>query len=94
MTQMMLFDPCSLAPSTPVAVNPAAVTASTVTASPVVSRSRTAPSAAASNTPRGSRNHAEADDGIHRMGDLARLVLLRYQLVAQRRQEMAARRGN
>ena len=93
MTQMMLFDPCSLAPSTPVAVNSAAVAASPVAASPVVSRSRSTKSTAVGRTPRENRNHADAEDGIHHMGDLARLVLLRYQLVAQRRQEMAARRG-
>lgn len=33
----------------------------------------------------------ETDDGIHRMGDLARLVVLRYQLVAKRREAMASR---
>ena len=30
--------------------------------------------------------------GMHRMGDLARLVLMRYDLVAQRRAELAAKR--
>lgn len=35
----------------------------------------------------------EHDSGMHHMGDLARLVLLRYDLVARRRAMMAARRA-
>ena len=31
--------------------------------------------------------------GMHRMGDLARLVLMRHDMVAQRRAELAAKRG-
>jgi hypothetical protein len=34
----------------------------------------------------------EHDSGMHHMGDLARLVLLRYDLVAKRRAMMAARK--
>jgi hypothetical protein len=34
----------------------------------------------------------EYDGGVHHMGDLARLVLLRYELVAKRRAMMAANR--
>jgi hypothetical protein len=32
----------------------------------------------------------QSDEGLHTMGDLARLVLLRYQLVAKRREALAA----
>ncbi len=35
----------------------------------------------------------EHDSGMHHMGDLARLVLLRYDLVAKRRATMAARKA-
>jgi hypothetical protein len=35
----------------------------------------------------------EIESGLHHMGDLARLVLLRYDLVAKRRAEIAARRA-
>ncbi|MFK8114180.1 MAG: hypothetical protein AB8B91_18405 [Rubripirellula sp.] len=35
----------------------------------------------------------EHESGLHHMGDLARLVLLRYDLVAKRRAEMAARKA-
>ena len=35
----------------------------------------------------------EHDSGLHHMGDLARLVLLRYELVAKRRARMAARKA-
>lgn len=34
------------------------------------------------------------EDGVQHMGDLARLVLLRYDVVAKRRAVMAARRAN
>ncbi|MAI34554.1 MAG: hypothetical protein CMM07_23165 [Rhodopirellula sp.] len=34
----------------------------------------------------------DRDGGVHHMGDLARLVLLRYDVVAKRRAVMAARR--
>jgi hypothetical protein len=36
----------------------------------------------------------ERDSGLHHMGDLARLVLLRYELVAKRRALLAARRAS
>ena len=35
----------------------------------------------------------EYQQGMHRMGDLARLVLMRYDLVAQRRAELAEKRA-
>ena len=35
----------------------------------------------------------QTDSGLHHMGDLARLVLLRYDLMAKRRAERAARRS-
>jgi hypothetical protein len=38
------------------------------------------------------RTDIEPDSGLHHMGDLARLVLLRYDLVAKRRARNAARR--
>ncbi len=44
----------------------------------------------------GEENLAEQlqhDSGLHHMGDLARLVLLRYDLVAKRRALMAARKA-
>lgn len=33
------------------------------------------------------------EDGVYRMGDLARLVILRYQVAAKRREEQAARKA-
>jgi hypothetical protein len=36
----------------------------------------------------------DCDSGMHHMGDLARLVLLRYELVAKRRAMMAAKNAN
>ena len=37
---------------------------------------------------------SDCEDGVHHMGDLARLDLLRYDVVAKRRAVMAARRAN
>ena len=37
---------------------------------------------------------SDSEGGVHHMGDLARLVLLRYDVVAKRRAVMAARRAN
>ena len=84
MTQMMLFDHQSLATPTltPPASRPSAKPSPDEAGAPLSPANRTA------ETP---RVPARDDDGIHRMGDLARLVLLRYQLVAKRREAMAAR---
>lgn len=41
---------------------------------------------------RGQVNSVSSEDGVQRMGDLARLVLLRYDLMAKRRAQYAARR--
>lgn len=41
---------------------------------------------------RGQMNSVSSEDGVQRMGDLARLVLLRYDLMAKRRAQYAARR--
>lgn len=99
MTQMMLFNANSLAPNSLATVN------SSVTAPSPVGNAPFSPNPVASNPGRGKRIAANSatspsfptpvagEDGVHRMGDLARLVLLRYQLVARRREEMAARRA-
>lgn len=42
--------------------------------------------------PARSASGSDLGDGVHHMSDLARLVILRYQLVAKRRAEMAAKR--
>ena len=84
MTQMLLFDAPADAAILPVAEsfqadNPVAETA-------VVERS----------VPVKRINVAAKNDhegGVHHMGDLARLVLLRYDVVAKRRAVMAARRA-
>ena len=94
MTQMMLFDSNSLA-TPPLAANSlaanslAAASPSSQTPATVVPRTvANHPTASARST-----SPASTEDGVHRMGDLARLVLLRYQLVAKRREAMAARQA-
>ena len=77
MTQMLLFD-------------------SPQTKSTVVSVAQTTGAAIADRNAEAEENVAaqlEHDSGLHHMGDLARLVLLRYELVAKRRALLAARKA-
>lgn len=77
MTQMLLFE-------TPVGiVDPSLV--------PVAVRTQTEsdrPDPARANEV----TQIESGSGLHHLGDLARLVLLRYDLMAKRREQLAARR--
>ncbi len=82
MTQMLLFD------------SPPAV--STYSTSVPVAEQATEQVPAVGIQAIGAATRVDHDDadrgGMHRMGDLARLVLLRYELVAQRRAALAAKR--
>ncbi|MEL6106495.1 MAG: hypothetical protein AAFU85_10675 [Planctomycetota bacterium] len=78
MTQLMLFD----APASSATILP--------TAQQATAQQATAQQATVSQ-PTSSKPTVEPVEGVQRMGDLARLVLLRYQLVAQRRAVQAAR---
>ena len=78
MTQMLLFD----------APTDAANTNLVPAAEPVV-HSAGKPAADETNV----AAQLQHDGGVHHMGDLARLVLLRYDLVAKRRALMAARKA-
>ena len=80
MTQLLLFDtPAkeSFAPVTPLV--------------PEVAVSEVSASRQPANSPDAPRNQYER--GLNPMGDLARLVLLRYDLVAQRRAKRLANKG-
>ena len=80
MTQLLLFDtpaPESFAPVAPLVPE--------TVASEVAGSERPTPA------PRQPRNQYER--GVNPMGDLARLVLLRYDLVAQRRAKRRAQTG-
>ena len=88
MTQMLLFDP-------PAATPPAATITGDVSAvAPIVPDS-----AAASVVPVVAGRSAAAGEpiahreGLNHMGDLARLVILRYELAAKRRASAARRRA-
>lgn len=88
MTQMMLFD----APQTtsfPVA-STASVSEGFPAVQPVSSTSAPHHDAPRAKDPR-EKDPREKDGGLHHMGDLARLVLLRYELMAKRRARRAAR---
>jgi len=97
MTQMMLFDTCSLtaaatsAPAT--AANPALRPTATTTR-PTATTTRPTATTTRPATISSRPEAPQSDAGLHTMGDLARLVLLRYQLVAKRREEMAARQSH
>ncbi|MGB7329335.1 MAG: hypothetical protein WBD31_30920 [Rubripirellula sp.] len=100
MTQMLLFDsvaetnvavvnvPVATPPAVNVPANKAPIAKSTVSES-TVAKSTVAKNTAASANRVGQRRE---EGGLNHMGDLARLVLLRYDLVAKRREQMAARR--
>lgn len=75
MTQLMLFD--APASSLPGVSSPVVSAASQAEVQPAPEEQ--------------DRPAAEPIEGVQRMGDLARFVLLRYQLVAQRRAAQAAR---
>jgi hypothetical protein len=77
MTQMLLFD-------SPMDV------ATDATVLPVQERFRVEPFAEDRSNVAAQLEHSS---GMHHMGDLARLVLLRYDLVAKRRAAMAARKA-
>jgi hypothetical protein len=86
MTQLLLFD------------SPASTTETSLVAAPTSTQSTstqptsTQPQAAESVAAESVAAQLEYDGGVHHMGDLARLVLLRYELVAKRRAMMAANR--
>ncbi|MDF1845414.1 MAG: hypothetical protein P1U77_28725, partial [Rubripirellula sp.] len=65
---------------------PASQTSFSVAASPVAPRTEPVVAESAS-----AQVPSKQEGGLHHMGDLARLVLLRYELVAKRRARRAAR---
>ncbi len=83
MTQMLLFDAPADAAILPVAESFQAE--NSVTENAILERS-----VPAKRSKIVAKNDHEG--GVHHMGDLARLVLLRYDVVAKRRAVMAARR--
>lgn len=96
MTQMTFFDSPAFSSSATTA--PSGTSASAVAAAPLAAT--VAPGADKNRVSSRSVEPISVDepspnglgDGVQHMGDLARLVLLRYQLVAKRRAEMAGRR--
>ena len=79
MTQMLLFDAPANATILPVAESFQAETAVVERSVPAKRKTLAA--------------KTDQEGGVHHMGDLARLVLLRYDVVAKRRAVMAARRS-
>lgn len=84
MTQMMLFD--SVAENVTVVPVPA-IDRVAVTEQPVV----TTPALSTPAADRVAGKPAVREGGLNHMGDLARLVLLRYELAAKRRAEAGRR---
>ncbi len=99
MTQLMLFDAPSNTTSSASMAAAAVDYARTVNGTPQARPSRApqdqavqAASATASASSAGSPESHQA--GVNHMGDLARLVLMRYDLLARRRAEIAARHAS
>ncbi|TWT80674.1 hypothetical protein CA13_21200 [Planctomycetes bacterium CA13] len=96
MTQLMLFD-------SPVSVTSPAVSFTTgivpasgrtpVAATSAAATSAAATSAAATSAVMPTPRVEEPPQGLNHMGDLARLVLMRYDMVAQRRAAQGQRRA-
>ena len=86
MTQMLLFDsPATVGNSLPMPQG--------LVASPAARPSRVGPiDAGQIDAPPTDHSGQEHESGLHHMGDLARLVLLRYEMVAKRRAVLAARK--
>ncbi len=82
MTQMLLFD-AAADTSSPVMVPVVPVVATPVSATSVSVVAVSKPAAAT----------RREEGGVTHMGDLARMVLLRYDVVQKRRQDMARRRA-
>ena len=99
MTQMLLFDAPADAAILPVAESfqaESVVTGNAVTGNAVTGNAVTGNAVVERSVPVKRSNVAAKNDregGVHHMGDLARLVLLRYDVVAKRRAVMAARRA-
>ncbi len=96
MTQMLLFESFAETTAANVAANVGIGTAAGVKV-PVISRAGR-PATTIVEPPADLAVRVDAlgkrcdEGGLNHMGDLARLVLLRYDLVAKRRQQMASRR--
>lgn len=83
MTQMLLFDP-------PTASAPVSAPAAPVLPEPQKAPVRPIPAVKRAAASVSANDHKA---GLNHMGDLARLVLLRYELAAKRRADMAAKRS-
>ena len=79
MTQLLLFE-------TPTQTN-------TTQIAPIVIPSTPAPSQTSTDSHTASERRDQYKRGVNHMGDLARLVLMRYDMVAERRAKLAARRA-
>ena len=99
MTQLMLFDaPASVSVAAPLAptVNEPAVSEQasardTAKENAFSSNRRRAAVSGAGDARRPSRQETGQRGGMHHMGDLARLVLMRYEMVHRRRAALAQR---
>ncbi len=88
MTQLLLFEPTT---TTPVADAVEFARAANLAAASQTAAADTEPT---QNSNSQNIRGENATPGMHHMGDLARLVLMRYDLVARRRAALAARHAS
>lgn len=94
MTQLMLFDaPASVSVATPVANTPSPAAQAAAAGENERWGSRRQSARASGTRPRQPRPQASEEGGMHHMGDLARLVLMRYEMVHRRRTALAQRQA-
>lgn len=95
MTQLMLFDaPASISPATPVAASGKAQTSAAGMAAAENKRGlNRSSSPQPDKKERLSSERSDEKGGMHHMGDLARLVLMRYEMVHRRRAAAAQRQA-
>jgi hypothetical protein len=89
MTQMLLFD----APAAAAPLGTAIVASAEVAATAVRSKPTKVIASAPQEVLVGESERRTSDGGPHHIGDLARLVLLRYELMAKRREQLAKRQS-
>ncbi len=94
MTQMLLFEPQATTLSQPTASATLATNRSkSVPSAETAERNKCSDSCGRSSlSPKAPLNESEPIEGVQHMGDLARAVLLRYELAVRHRKEVAQRR--
>ncbi|QDT11271.1 hypothetical protein [Planctomycetes bacterium K23_9] len=93
MTQLNLFDSLSISAADSTTAGIVAVEPATYTVAAPVAKTETRPNRRRRRRKNSSSDSQDSIEGVQRMGDLARFVIMRYELAVKYREEMEARRG-